>query len=216
MDLPPVESATYELAMFPLEHPVVPGQIIPLMLFEPRYLALAEHLAEADEPEFGVVGIDRGREVGGDEVRGNIGVVARVLELGQLPDGRYQLVATGTRRIRVAAWLDDAPFPRAQVSDWPDDLAGGVEDAVRDLTTAVESLLDLARQRQPGLDLEMPPADPDHPDTSIWRLITFAGLGPLDTAALLRTPDSVARARAAALLIEDRRELLDALGDDEL
>ena len=76
----------YELPMFPLEHPVVPGQVIPLMLFEPRYLALATHLGQTTEAEFGVVGIERGREVGGEDVRGDVAVVARVLELGQLPD----------------------------------------------------------------------------------------------------------------------------------
>lgn len=213
---PPAPTGAYELPMFPLEHPVVPGQVIPLMLFEPRYLALADHLAEADEPDFGVVGIERGREVGGDDVRSDIGVVVRVLELGALPDGRRSLVAVGTRRIRVGGWLPDDPFPRAMVEDWPDDLIDGLPGAVDELTAAVESLLELARQRQPGLDLELPPNDPDHLDTTVWRLIAFAGLGPLDTADLLRAPDPVTRARAAAVLVDERRSLLDALGEDDL
>ena len=202
--------------MFPLEHPVVPGQVIPLMLFEPRYLALADHLADLDEPDFAIVGIERGREVGGDEVRADVGVVTRVLELGSLPDGRRTLVAAGTRRVRVEDWLDDDPYPRALVSDWPDDLVDGLPGAVDELTAAVDGLLDLARQRQPDLDLERPANDPDHLDTTIWRLIAFAGLGPLDTADLLRAPDAVTRARAAAALVDERRSLLDALGEDDL
>jgi Lon protease-like protein len=213
---PSEPSGAYELAMFPLEHPVVPGQVIPLMLFEPRYLALADALALADEPDFGIVGIERGREVGGDDVRSDVGVVARVLELGALPDGRRSLVATGTRRVRIETWLDDDPYPRALVRDWPDDLVDGLPAAVAELAAAVTALLDLARRRQPDLDLELPPTDPDHLDTTVWRLVAFAGLGPLDIASLLRTPDAVTRAHEAAVLIDDRRSLLDALDGDDL
>ena len=213
---PTIGSDAYELAMFPLEHPVVPGQVIPLMLFEPRYLALADHLAGLDEPDFGIVGIERGREVGGDEVRADVGVVARVLELGAVPDGRRTLVATGTRRVRIESWLPDDPYPRAMVTDWPDELADGLPAAVDELAAAVQALLDLARRRQPGLDLELPPNDPDHLDTTVWRLVAFAGLGPLDTSELLRVRDSVGRARAAAVMVEERRTLLDALGEDDL
>ncbi|NDH88444.1 MAG: hypothetical protein EBY61_07465, partial [Actinobacteria bacterium] len=86
-------------------------------LFEPRYLALAEHLHGEVEADFGIVGIERGREVGGDDVRADVGVVARVLEMSSLPDGRVSIVAVGTRRVRVDDWLDDAPYPRAMVTE---------------------------------------------------------------------------------------------------
>ena len=62
----------------------------------------------------------------------------------------------------------------------------------------------------------IPPIDPDHLDTSIWRLIAFSGLGPLDVAALLRETDPISRSKTACRLIDDRRELLDALGGDDL
>ncbi len=207
--------SAYALPMFPLEHPVLPGQLIPLQLFEPRYLALAEHLRGELEADFGIVGIERGREVGGDDVRADAGVVVRVLEMGDLPDGRVSLLAVGTRRIRVNEWLGDAPYPRAMVTDWPDDVVEeGLEIAAANLASAVHALLDAARRNQPGLEVEVPAIDPDHLDTSIWRLITFSGLGPLDTAALLRTPDPIIRSARACAIIDERRELLDALGDN--
>ncbi|MEK9999695.1 MAG: LON peptidase substrate-binding domain-containing protein [Acidimicrobiaceae bacterium] len=207
--------SAYALPMFPLEHPVLPGQLIPLHLFEPRYLALAEHLRGELEADFGTVGIERGREVGGDDVRADAGVVVRVLEMGDLPDGRVSLLAVGTRRIRVNEWLGDAPYPRAMVTDWPDDVVEeGLEIAAANLASAVHALVDAARRNQPGLEVEVPAIDPDHLDTSIWRLITFSGLGPLDTAALLRTPDPIIRSARACAIIDERRELLDALGDN--
>lgn len=209
--------SAYELPMFPLEHPVLPGQLIPLVLFEPRYLALAEHLQTEMEPDFGIVGIERGREVGGEDDRGDVGVVARVLEMNELPDGRVTLVAAGTRRIRVGEWLADAPYPRAMVDDWPDEVvADGLDMAAANLASAVHALVESAKRRQPELEVEVPPIDPDHLDTSVWRLITFSGLGPLDTANLLRSTDPVSRSAAACRLIDERREMLDALGGDDL
>ncbi|MGB0996416.1 MAG: LON peptidase substrate-binding domain-containing protein, partial [Acidimicrobiales bacterium] len=168
------------------------------------------------EADFGVVGIERGREVGGDDVRADVGVVVRVLEMSSLPDGRVSIVAVGTRRVRVDDWLDDAPYPRAMVTDWPDDVVeDGLDRAAANLAAAVHALVDAARRNQPGLDVEVPPIDPDHLDTSIWRLIAFSGLGPLDTAALLRATDPVARSASACMIIDERRELLDALGDND-
>ena len=70
--------------------------------------------------ELGVVLIDRGSEVGGGEVRTDIGTVARILDAQELPDGRWAVVCVGDRRIRVTRWLDDDPYPRAEVEDWPD------------------------------------------------------------------------------------------------
>ena len=65
--------------MFPLEHGLLPGVVLPLHIFEPRYRALAHHLAGLDDPEFGVAVIERGREVGGQDVRADTAVVARML-----------------------------------------------------------------------------------------------------------------------------------------
>ena len=49
--------------MFPLEHPVLPGQLIPLSSSN-RGTWLAERLHGEIEADFSIVGIERGREVG--------------------------------------------------------------------------------------------------------------------------------------------------------
>ncbi len=205
----------YSLPMFPLEHPVLPSQLVPLTLFEPRYLALAEYLKQQPEPEFGIVGIQRGREVGGDDVRADVGVVARVLELSPLPDDRWRLVATTTRRIRVTAWLADAPFPWATVSDWPDEFDGDLANDLDRVVQAVAQLLDAAQRHHRIPGLEMPSVDPDQPDLALWRLVAFCGLGPLDSLELLEIPTGRLRAQRAIELIDLRRELVDGLGPDE-
>ena len=57
------------LPLFPLNTPLVPGLVLPLHIFEPRYRELvAELLARPDEEqrEFGIVGIRDGGDVGRD------------------------------------------------------------------------------------------------------------------------------------------------------
>lgn len=105
--------------MFPLGSVLFPSMVLPLHVFEPRYRALV-HDVLAGEREFGVCLIDRGSEVGGDDHRLDVGTLAVVQEATELPDGRWAVIAVGTRRIRVEAWLDDDPYPRADVEDHPD------------------------------------------------------------------------------------------------
>lgn len=200
--------------MFPLEQPIVPGGIVPLHIFEPRYRTLAHDLSEMAEPEFGTVGITRGREVGGADARADIGVVARVLRLESVPDGRWSLVAGATRRIRIDAWLEAEPYPRALVHDWPDPFDPDLDAAVPALQRAVGRLVAAARKQRPTVEITMPDADPDDAGRTIWQLIDFAGLGPLDRLDLLACEDAATRAAEAARLISDRADVLDALGDD--
>nr|WP_238148157.1 LON peptidase substrate-binding domain-containing protein [Janibacter hoylei] len=51
--------------MFPLGTVLLPGQPLPLQVFEPRYLTMLRDVADGDG-RFGVVLIDRGFEVGGE------------------------------------------------------------------------------------------------------------------------------------------------------
>src|SRR5690606_29131778 len=69
---------------------------------------------------FGVVLIERGSEVGGEDVRTEVGTVARLIQAQRFDDGRWALVAVGQRRCRVVEWLPDDPYPRARIVDWPD------------------------------------------------------------------------------------------------
>ena len=62
--------------MFPLGTPLVPGSLLPLQIFEPRYQQMISDVLESSEPEFGVVLIERGHEVGGGDIRSMAGTVA--------------------------------------------------------------------------------------------------------------------------------------------
>src|SRR5207245_2365688 len=80
------------LPMFPLGTVLLPHAHLPLHIFEPRYRALVKDVLAGDG-EFGVVLIERGQEVGGGDVRFDIGTVARIVQSAELPRGRWLLEA---------------------------------------------------------------------------------------------------------------------------
>src|SRR3954468_16235525 len=112
------------MPLFPLGSVLLPGAVLPLHVFEPRYRALVADCLAADEHEFGVVLIDRGHEVGGGDVRRVAGTVARMIQVAQLDGGRFAAAGGGPGRRRVERGLREEPYPRADVVDWPDDESG--------------------------------------------------------------------------------------------
>ena len=190
------------MAMFPLGSVLVPGGVLSLHVFEPRYRALVQHCLAAEEPDFGVVLIDRGSEVGGGDVRRTIGTVARMAQVGQTDDGRYAVIAVGIGRVRVNAWLPDDPFPLADVDEWPDDdelpdpelLAATTRRARRAAALATE-LGDLAGD--PNSEVS------DDPLFASYQLIDLAPVGAADAYDLLCADGAAARVTALAGLLDD-------------
>src|SRR4051794_24311338 len=170
------------MPMFPLGTVLFPHAALPLHLFEDRYRALAEHCLRGDG-RFGVVLIERGFEVGGGDARFGVGTVARIEEAARTPDGRFLLATVGTERLRVKRWLDDDPFPRADV----DVLS---EPRVRDRAQAQESRESVRRllTRVLAMSAELgdraAPVDAatldDDPARASYEAAAMAPLGPLD------------------------------------
>jgi uncharacterized protein len=197
------------MPMFPLGTALLPGAVLPLHVFEPRYQQMVHDLLanDVDAPEFGVVMIERGREVGGGDVRTRVGTVARVIEMGALPDGRYALVAVGSERLRVNAWLPDDPYPLADIDLWPDEDRGVLDlDAatrtVDELHTRVRELNDEVR----ALGDMTPPPDTEiatDPHLSLYHLGSLAPLGPADRQRMLETPTLLERLSVFATALDD-------------
>jgi len=164
--------------MFPLSTVLLPNMPLTLRIFEERYLKLLGQLLEEDEPEFGVVIIHEGEEVGGGDNRGTFGTIARVIEV-KTDEQFYGLVATGGERFRVNAWLPDDPYPVADIDflpdlTWDDSLAPlfeTVEAKVRRFLSMASEFGDLEWQA----DIELS----DDPMAACWQL---AGIMPLEPA----------------------------------
>lgn len=191
--------------MFPLESALLPGEILPLRIFEPRYTALVQDCMGSQNPRFGVVLISRGREVGGGDARSDIGVVATITDYAAADSGRYVLRCRIGDRIRVREWLPDDPYPRARVEIWPDESGPPVTAALfRDVEDRVLALFERIAAVQ-GVQLpdraelfDYPGAEPRDNAKLLYALATRVPMGPADRYAVLAAPS--AADRLAALL----------------
>jgi uncharacterized protein len=192
--------------MFPLGTVLLPGGILPLHVFEPRYREMIVDLLREDgDPEFGQVLITHGFEAGGGDERAMIGTIAKILQIDALDESRYALIAVGTRRITVNAWLPDDPYPIADVDDWPDVVPDppGLAGEVRRCHDRVKATLQLAAE------VEGQAIDPD--DTTIsddllvatYHLAAMAPIGPADRFRLLAAPGPLDRVRVLDEVLDD-------------
>ncbi|GAA4830144.1 LON peptidase substrate-binding domain-containing protein [Saccharopolyspora rosea] len=113
------------LPLFPLGSVLLPGGHLPLHVFESRYRQLVEDLVNEVVPDrrFAVVAIRQGWEVGEDNVDSmyDVGCTATLDQVRQLPEGRFDVSATGERRFRLLQ-IDRhaAPYLMARVEWMPD------------------------------------------------------------------------------------------------
>lgn len=195
------------LPMFPLGTVLFPSMLLPLRIFEPRYRTMIRHCLDGDA-RFGVVLIERGSEVGGGEVRSDIGCVARVVRAEERSDGQWMLMAIGTKRLRVEQWLDDDPFPQAMVRHWCDpDPAPDLGDRLDELEPAFRTVLALASELDEwsvpfGVELDTDPR------LALYQMCAASPLGPFDRQRLLGADDCHERARLLGRLLADTAELL--------
>lgn len=197
------------MPMFPLGTVLFPSGVLPLHVFEPRYRALVEAcLAAPDGPEFGVVLIERGSEVGGGDTRVDVGTVARIVEASRFDDGRYALATVGIRRLRVVEWLPDEPYPQALVESLsePEIDADSAADARAAVEQRLRRVLGLASELGAAVrtDVEL---DAD-PTRAGFQACALAPLGPFDAQQLLEVDDPRARLDRLVVQLDDLAELL--------
>jgi uncharacterized protein len=186
------------LPMFPLESVLFPGSPLPLHVFEDRYRRMTRECLAGDRT-FGVVLIERGREVGGGEVRLGVGTTAVIEQAAELPDGRFALICQGEARLRVLEWLEDDPYPRALVELLPEETppdASLVAAAGKSVRHAWALLSELGADSPLGLEVTPDPSrsnDPAALGTDAWRWCALAPLSAIDQFELLRAEGHHAR-----------------------
>mgnify|MGYP001812414865 CR=1 FL=1 len=199
------------MPMFPLGMVLLPGGVLPLHVFEPRYRQMIiDILSDDGTPEFGQALITHGWEAGGGDERAMIGTVAQMAQCEALEGGRYALVAVGTRRIRINAWLPDDPYPLADVDDWPDEDPDpdGLDVQVAASHARVRAALAMASEVG---DLEGEPDDveiSDDPLVATYHLSALAPIGPADRYRLLSAPGPTARLAVLDTVLDDVEAML--------
>jgi Lon protease-like protein len=187
------------IGLFPLGIALLPTELVPLHIFEPRYRELIGECLETDG-EFGLVLAD-------DDGLREIGTRASVAEVGtRFPDGRLDIVARGSQRFRVVELTSGRSFQTAVVEPVADRADPASQEQIDRALETFRTVLELA-----GVTADPPPAT--HAELSFAIAGRFELAPPVKQALLQRTSERerlamvteiLERARAAA---ERQREL---------
>ncbi|KUI27372.1 ATP-dependent protease [Mycobacterium sp. IS-1742] len=191
--------------MFPLEVAMLPGEELPLRIFEPRYVALVQDCLAMTDPAFGVVLIEAGREVGGGDRRSNVGSLARIVEYADLGVSQFRLKCLMGERIRVTRWLDDAPYPRADIEMWDDEVGSIDSAAVFDVEDRIVALYErVAAARGSEFAGRSAVLGPEESDVvkRLYGLAARVPMGQADRYAVLSAPSVSARLTALSEAVD--------------
>ncbi len=88
------------IPLFPLHTVLFPGGVLPLRIFEPRYLDMVSECMRRDSG-FGVCLIREGREVGEAALTYDVGTLVSISYFDRRPDGLLGITADGKARFRI-------------------------------------------------------------------------------------------------------------------
>ncbi|WP_367574643.1 LON peptidase substrate-binding domain-containing protein [Streptomyces griseoaurantiacus] len=212
---------TVRLPLFPLNSVLFPGLVLPLNVFEERYRAMMRELLKTPEEEprrFAVVAIRDGHEVapsapglpdptaapdrgpaagfGDDPAKAlhTVGCVADAATIRERPDGTFEVLATGTTRVRLLSVDASGAFLTAELEELeeePGDGAGTLAEGVLRAFRMYQKRLAGAREGSLSTSGDLP----DEPSV-VSYLVAAAAM--LDTPAkqrLLQAPDTASRLR---------------------
>ncbi|MEV7385015.1 MULTISPECIES: LON peptidase substrate-binding domain-containing protein [unclassified Streptomyces] len=225
---------TVRLPLFPLNSVLFPGLVLPLNIFEERYRAMMRDLLKTPEEEprrFAVVAIRDGHEVapsapgmpdptaqpdkgpaagfGADPVKSfhRVGCVADAATIRERANGTFEVLATGTSRVRLLSVDTSGPFLTAELEELPEepgDEAGALAEGVLRAFRQYQKRLAGARERSltTGADL------PDEPAV-VSYLVAAAMMHDIPTKQrLLQAPDTASRLRDELKLLRSETAII--------
>ncbi|MEU2260121.1 LON peptidase substrate-binding domain-containing protein [Streptomyces sp. NPDC019645] len=218
---------TARLPLFPLNAVLFPGLVLPLNVFEERYRAMMRELLKTDESEprrFAVVAIRDGREVaptapgmpdqtarpekgpaagfGPDPIQAfhRVGCIADAATIRERADGSFEVLATGTTRVKLLSVDASGPFLAAELEEIPEESgegAGTLAEGVLRAFRSYQKRLAGARERSLSTAAELP----DEPSVVSYLVAAAAVLDTPAKQKLLQAPDTATRLREELKLL---------------
>jgi uncharacterized protein len=188
-----------QIALFPLNTVLFPGGLLPLRIFETRYVDMVGRCTR-DNETFGVVLVENGSDTDREVVTAPIGTSARIVDFQTLEDGLLGILCHGERRFRIQARSQRPDGLNCAEIEWLEE-AGRVCVPER-----LQSLIPLLREALGQLKTIGRFMEPDYED-ACWVGYRLAELLPLDQKLLqrlLESDDAVARLELLAPLLDLR------------
>jgi Lon protease-like protein len=134
------------IGLFPLRLVLLPGEILPLHVFEERYKRLVGE-CRRDEEVFGLLLSDK-------DAVAECGCTAAVYEvIEEFEDGRLNILVEGRDRFRLEALIQpddpEADYLRGRVSLLSDDEGGGSDEAIVEAAALFERVVSLMGAESP-------------------------------------------------------------------
>jgi Lon protease-like protein len=129
--------------LFPLQLVVLPSEVVPLHIFEERFKTMMEDCLTNDS-EFGVIWM-------ADDSLHEVGCACRIERvLEKFDDGRLNLLARGTRPLRVIERQRDLAYPAGVIEFLADSSDPPQQELVDAARSAYAELVHKATDRTPG------------------------------------------------------------------
>ncbi|MEC7975234.1 MAG: LON peptidase substrate-binding domain-containing protein, partial [Pseudomonadota bacterium] len=151
------------MPIFPLRTVLFPGGILPLRIFEPRYVDMIRWCMR-EQATFGVVLLRQGSEVntpadaaGNDRELFKIGTEAEIIDFNQADNGLLGIVAQGRRKFSIVDTREKKDgLLLASVQYLPEEAVGELTDEDETLVAVLKDLLQhpLIQQLNPEVDLQ--------------------------------------------------------------
>jgi len=181
-------SSLVTLPLFPLGSVLYPGGLLPLRVFEVRYLHMVGEAHKANSP-FGVVALTQGSEVrvaGAEAERfATIGTLAEIRRFESPQAGLLLVECLGTRRFRVHGSNQHKNGLWTGEVEWlADDVVMTVPQDLAHVAQALSRLLDTLEARKAAEDrddVRLPVAQPYRFDDCGWVANRWCELLPMQT-----------------------------------
>ncbi|MDP6375219.1 MAG: LON peptidase substrate-binding domain-containing protein [Pseudomonadales bacterium] len=196
---------TTDLPLFPLGAVLFRGGLLPLKIFEPRYLDMIGSCMRSDSG-FGVVLIRRGADVRltpdatQPEIFG-VGTQARIVDFNQLDRGLLGIVACGGAKFRVhKTWEQADHLLMGRVEYLPEEPAAGLTDDHEPLVAILRELVKHPMIQKLNLDIDF-----DDARSVSWRLAELLPIEPEIKQSLLQLHQPRERLSELARLVSKLR-----------
>lgn len=229
--------STVRLPLFPLNTVLFPGLVLPLNVFEERYRAMMRTLLKTSEEEprrFAVMAIRDGHEVapsapgmpdptalpergpaagfGADPVKAlhRVGCVADAATIRERPDGTFEVLATGTTRVRLLSVDTSGAFLTGELEELeeqPGDEAGALAEGVLRAFRQYQRRLAGAQERSVSGTADLP----DEPSVVSYLVAAAMMLDTPTKQRLLQAPDTASRLRDELKLLRSETAVIRSL-----
>ena len=142
-----------QIALFPLHSVLLPGGLLPLRIFEPRYVDLVGRCMRQGEV-FGVVLLQAGNDTDSEVSTVEVGTSARIVDFQPMQGGLLGVLCRGEQRFRIRTRTRQADGLNRAVVSWlpeppAEPLAPMFEPWVQLLRQAISTLTNSQRFFEP-------------------------------------------------------------------